>query len=228
MSAKYWSSSFLIVSVCLALVLAFNCNGRKPTQPEGVVHNVYRTVKIGHQWWMAENLKEIYYRNGDIIPNVRDHQEWSSLTTGACCSYNNDDANIPVYGRLYNWFAIKDSRGLAPSGWHIPSDAEWQILADYLGGDDMAGGKMKEAGTLHWNITDSGATNESGFSALPGGYRLIYGGAFIGLGYDAAFYSSTEFESNYAWFRALLSTDSHIKRLRNLEQSGLSVRCVRD
>jgi len=136
--------------------------------------NVYETVTIGTQVWMAENLKVTHYRNGNTILHIIDWFSWFTLT-GAYCEYDNDVNNVAVYGRLYNWYAVNDSRYIAPVGWHVPSDAEWLTLVDYLGGDTVADGKMKEIGTTHWVSPNTGATNESGFSALPGGYR-DYGG----------------------------------------------------
>lgn len=137
--------------------------------------NIYQTIKIGTQWWMAENLKVTHYRNGDSIPNVTDETAWSNLTTGAYGNYNNDDDISNTYANLYNWYAVNDSRNIAPIGWHIPTDAEWQTLVDYLGGESVAGSKMKETGTEHWRSPNVGTTNESGFSALPGDYRGISG-----------------------------------------------------
>jgi uncharacterized protein (TIGR02145 family) len=141
--------------------------------------NVYKTVKIGNQWWMAENLKVTHYRNGDEIPNRADDDEWNK-GIGAYCNYNNDVTNFEIYGGIYNWFAVDDSRKLAPEGWHVPTDDEWQVLVDYLGGDTLAGGKMKSTGTIEggdglWRGSNEGTTNESGFSALPGGYRYNHG-----------------------------------------------------
>ena len=126
--------------------------------------NTYRTIKIGNQWWMAENLRTTRYRNGDPIPTVTDNFTWGHLLTGACCSYDNDSSMVFTYGRLYNWHAVSDGRGLAPLGWHVPSDADWGTLVEYLGGSAVAGGKMKEAGTAHWLSPNTGATNESAFS----------------------------------------------------------------
>ncbi len=184
--------------------------------------NVYQTVTIGEQVWMAENLKATHYRNGDPIPNVADFSEWVWLTTGAYCEY----ISVATYGRLYNWYAVDDSRGLAPEGWHVPTDAEWQTLVDYLGGGSVAGGKMKETGTTHWNSPNTGATNESGFSALPGGFRG--GGIFTGIGDNALFWSSSEANSSDAWYRYLNSFSSEIDRNDTGKPSGFSVRCVKD
>ena len=164
--------------------------------------NTYTTVKIGDQWWMAENLKVTHYRNGEEIPNITDNTEWANLTSGAYCDYDNNPNNVATYGRLYNWYSIEDSRDLAPDGWHVPSRDEWQTMIEYLGGDGIAGGKLKESGTEHWLSPNEGATNESGFSALPSGMR----------GDNAHFYSINEFAflldnikifESFFWFKGL-------------------------
>jgi uncharacterized protein (TIGR02145 family) len=192
--------------------------------------NVYKTIKIGNQWWMAENLKVTHYRNGDPIPNVADNSTWEGLSTGAYCNYNNDEGNVATYGRLYNWFAVVDSRNIAPAGWHVPTDAEWQTLVDYLGGSAIAGGKMKETSTTHWNSPNTGATNESGFTALPGGYCYYFDGTFFGMGYFAFFWSSTETEtySGYVLAHYLSYGGTRIVRDSYHERKGFSVRCVGD
>jgi uncharacterized protein (TIGR02145 family) len=188
--------------------------------------NVYHTVTIGSQVWMAENLKVTHYRNGDPIPHVTDHGAWSNLSTGAYSNYNNDVSNVATYGRLYNWYAVSDSRSIAPAGWHVPSDAEWQTLAGYLGGYHVAGGKLKEASTTHWASPNTGATNESGFSALPGGYRSSNG--FYDVGNVAYFWTTTEHDNNSSWLRNLHYFSSRLNRNSLNEQLGFSVRCVRD
>jgi uncharacterized protein (TIGR02145 family) len=191
--------------------------------------NTYQTVKIGDQWWMAENLKVTHYRNGDVIPNIIDDSEWSSLSTGANCDYANNSDNVATYGRLYNWYAVTDSRNIARAGWHMPSDAEWQTLIDYLGGDFIAGGKMKETGTTHWKSPNTGATNESGFTALPGGYRP-YGGGYYPMSSYAGFWSFTEISSNLAWGRLLSYDNSEARRNNGYcdKRFGYSVRLVKD
>jgi uncharacterized protein (TIGR02145 family) len=189
--------------------------------------NVYQTVTIGTQVWMAENLKVTHYRNGEAIPNVTDNTTWYNLTTGAYCEYNNDLNNVATYGRLYNWHAVGDSRNIAPTGWHVPTDAEWQTLVDYLGGSSVAGGKMKEAGTTHWLSPNTGATNESGFSGLPGGGRSS-NGPYDYVGYYACFWSSTEGSSSGAWCRYLYCGNSVVTRLNDDKHLGFSVRCVKD
>jgi len=200
--------------------------------------NIYQTVQIGDQCWMAENLKVTHYRNGNSIPSVTDYSAWSSLTTGAYCNYGNDISNVAVYGRLYNWHAVNDSRGLAPQGWHIPSDTEWKQLEMYLGMsqadvDDYGwrgtnqGGQLKETGTSHWLAPNTGATNISGFTALPAGDRLDTG-AFYYIQQYTGFWSTSLAGSNWAWNRGLAYNVSSIDRTGYLKTFGYSVRCVKD
>jgi uncharacterized protein (TIGR02145 family) len=193
--------------------------------------NTYATIKIGNQWWMAENLKVTHYRNGDSIPNITDGAAWAGLATGAYCEYNNDPNNVATYGRLYNWYAVNDSRNIAPTGWRVPTDAQWQFLIDRLGGDDVAGGKMKETGTVHWDSPNTGATNESGFSALPGGSRWINlsSGVYISMGTLTGFWSSTEENSSNAWCRALYYNKIEVVHSNlTIKLYGFSIRCVKD
>jgi uncharacterized protein (TIGR02145 family) len=189
--------------------------------------NIYRTVKIGNQWWMAENLKVTHYRNGDAIPNVTDATAWSNLSSGAYGDYDNNTTNVSAYGRLYNWYAVSDSRNIAPIGWHVPRDEEWQTLADYLGGYSVAGGKMKESGTSHWSSPNTDATNESGFSGLPGGCRYS-SGTFGSLGYYAFFWSASEYHTDLAWYRTLYCDFLGLSLYYYDQRYGFSVRLVRD
>jgi uncharacterized protein (TIGR02145 family) len=190
--------------------------------------NVYRTLKIGTQTWMVENLKVRHYRNGDPVPNVSDTAAWGSLTTGAFSWYDNDSSNHGTYGILYNWFAATDSRNIAPEGWHVPTDVEWTILVNYLGGAAAAGGKMKETGTGHWNAPNTGATNESGFNALPAGYRYADNGSFRQLGRDADWWTATQVDAAYAWFRNIYYDAASTGRYYYNKQNGFSIRCVMD
>jgi uncharacterized protein (TIGR02145 family) len=176
---------------------------------------------------MKKNLDVDHYSNGEPIPEVKDPTEWSNLKTGAWCYYNNDPANGAIYGKLYNRYAVNDPRGLAPKGWHIPSEAEWTELENYLGGKDVAGGKLKETGTAHWQNPNTGATNESGFSALPGGWRN-YNGAFGSVGYYGLWWSSTESDATDAWYRGMGCSYAAIGRGDDGKGSGFSVRCLRD
>ena len=154
--------------------------------------------KIGDQIWATKNLDVATYRNGDAIPQVQDIAAWANLNTGAWCYYE----NTTTYGKLYNWYAVNDPRGLAPIGFHIPSEAEWTRLIEYLGGDYIAGGKMKESGTSHWISPNTDATNSSGFTGLPGGYRNN-NGTFGGIGAYGYWWSSSEIDTYYAWYRKL-------------------------
>ena len=190
--------------------------------------NVYKTVKIGNQVWMAENLKVTRYRNGDPIPYVTDNSQWANLSSGAYCNYDNNTSYAAKYGRLYNWSAVKDRRGLAPAGWRVPTDADWQKLIDYLGGESVAGDKLKEAGITYWKSPNTTANNASGFTALPGGYRHYGNGTFDLIGLSAYWWSSTEYSSASPWYRLLSYSPSAVFRLYSRTQYGFSVRCVRD
>jgi uncharacterized protein (TIGR02145 family) len=184
--------------------------------------NVYKTVTIGTQSWMAENLRTTRYNDGTTIPNVLDNDEWKALTSGAYCNYNNTTRTdtIATYGRLYNWYAVNTGK-LAPTGWHVATDVEWTQLTDYL---SIFEGKLRETGTSHWASPNTGATNETGFTALPGGSR--FNGTFTSIGYYGYWWSATESITNYAWYRGI--TDTDIYRDDNVKELGFSVRCVRD
>ncbi|MFH1120215.1 MAG: FISUMP domain-containing protein [Bacteroidota bacterium] len=188
--------------------------------------NEYSTVVIGKQKWMSENLRVTHYRNGDVIPNVTGSSQWSVLSNGAYCWYNNDELTYKsTYGALYNWYAVADNRNLCPAGWHIPSNAEWTDLTNYLGGEDIAGGKMKEAGLLHWQSPNTGATNESGYNGIPGGIRSFFG-SFMDLGSSGFFWSSTGV-GYQALYRNLQHNDSDIGWGETPVWDGYSVRCLR-
>jgi uncharacterized protein (TIGR02145 family) len=200
--------------------------------------NIYKTVKIGDQWWMAENLKVTRYRNGDSIPNVTGNSGWVHLSTGAYCEYDNDPSNVSIYGRLYNWYAVDDSRNIAPEGWHMPGDAELKQLEIYLGMSQIQadtidwrgtdeGGKLKAAGTMHWIRSNTGATNKSGFTALPAGYRNIWA-SFRSINSKTAYWSSSEGDSAYTWARYLYYCSSQVFRGEYDRRFGFSIRCIRD
>jgi uncharacterized protein (TIGR02145 family) len=185
------------------------------------------SITIGTQKWMTVNLDIETYRNGDIIPQVTDPAIWVALKTGAWCYYNNDVANGAKYGKLYNWYAVNDSRGLAPQGWHIPSEVEWVTLNTFLGGDSVAGGKLKEVGTLNWRSPNTKATNETGFLALPGGWRID--GKFDWVGGMGVWWSTTSHpNSSNAWMRALRYDDVTLSRGNGSKYDGNSVRCLKD
>jgi len=216
------------------LSLFAGCGDDKTTSPQDkgptvtdIDGNEYEIITIGTQEWMAENLKVTHYRNGDEIPNVTENAAWTVLTSGAWCSPQNDALLIGTYGRLYNWHAVNDARGLAPDGWHVPSDAEWQTLMDYLGGISVAGGKLKEAGLEHWAAPNGGATNETDFSGLPAGQRNWNGGYFSFL-IQAYFWSSTQDDDTEAWYWCLYYDHASAARDDYLKLDGFSIRCVKD
>jgi len=189
--------------------------------------NYAQTVTIGNQVWTTENLNVDKFRNGDPIPEAKTVDEWKAYNqTGnaAWCYYDNDPKNGEKYGKLYNWYAVNDPRGLAPKGWHIPSDQEWTVLTDYLGGEEQAGAKMKSK--EGWNNNGNG-TNKSGFSGLPGGYRN-FNGTFYGVGSYGNWWSSTEDSTGNAWDRSLDCNDGVVYRSIPNKGSGFSVRCLRD
>lgn len=181
-------------------------------------------VTIGSQIWTSCNLNVSTYRNGDPIPEVTDQTAWAALTTGAWCWYSNDSANGPVYGKLYNWYAVVDPRGLAPIGYHVPTDTEWTTLITFLGGTSVAGGKMKEVGTAHWNSPNTAAVNTSLFTALPGGAR---GSSYNGIGNFGNWWSSTENGGN-AWNYLVSYNTGSSYRFSNSKFGGLSVRLIKD
>jgi len=187
-------------------------------------------VTIGTQTWALRNLSVTTYRNGDTIPQVTDNTQWENLTTGAWCYYYNDPSTEATYGRLYNWYAINDSRGIGPVGYHVPSDSEWTVLTNYLGGESIAGGKMKETGTTHWLSPNTSATNISGFTALPAGYRYLFGDQFGFIGQQAIFWSSTEDTNNPGDFfiRDLEYNLNSVSRFSVSKENGHSIRLIKD
>lgn len=215
------------ISFTTKKIVEFNPNITYGTMTD-IEGHVYKTVTIGNQIWMAENLKVTKYNDGVSIPNVTDSTAWSELTTGAYCNYHNSTHNdtIEPFGRLFNWYAVESGK-LCPIGWHVPSDAEWTELTDYLGGANEAGGKLKEIGATHWNSPNIGATNESGFTAIPVGYRAD-NGTFAHIGFYALWWSSTEYDEDKSWDRDMSNTSSNIVRYRFNKGTGLSVRCVKD
>ena len=202
--------------------------GPNITDSEG---NTYKTIYIGTQQWMGENLKTSKYSDGTTIPNITDNNQWENLSTGAWCYYDNNSVNNAKYGKLYNWYAVSKStngnKNVCPTGWHVPTDAEWTVLTDYLGGEIVAGGKMKEVGSTSWYSPNSDATNTSLFTGLPGGSRNLNGDySYIG-GYGN-WWSSTEYGTDDALDRFLYSYHGTAGRNNDNEKNGFSVRCLRD
>jgi uncharacterized protein (TIGR02145 family) len=185
------------------------------------------TIQIGTQKWMRKNLDVAFYRNGDSIPQVTDPTAWAGLTTGAWCYPNNDSILGYKYGKLYNWYAVNDPRGLAPQGWHIPNNDEWITLQNTLGDFSVAGGKMKEPGTDNWTSPNTGADNSSGFAALPGGGRNT-NGAFLNVGLNGIWWSSTPANTDIALYRFVAYNNATFNGWFDQKQAGLFVRCLRD
>lgn len=219
------SFAILILQSCSSGSTDNNSNNSYVTDIDG---NIYSTIIICNKKWTQTNLNVSHYRNGDVIPQVTNPIQWANLTTGAWCYYNNDSSNGAVYGKLYNWYAVNDSRGLAPDGWHIPTDSEWISLTSCIGGVGF-GGKLKETGNAHWISPNTEATNSSGFTALPAGQRSFYDGTFSFLQSGTAWWSSTEAgNSSITWTRGLVNFWGTVSRNDMYKGFGISVRCVKN
>ena len=193
--------------------------------------NPYKTVIIGNQVWMAENLKATKYSNGTAIPNVTDYATWAGLTSGAYCYFLNNASLGSIYGGLYNFYAVIDSRGLCPTGWHVPSDSEWSTMRDYLGGEIVAGGKLKETGTVHWASTNSGVDNSTEFTALGGSWRGNDGLFYYYLGHAGWWWTSTAYDATYAWLYFISNSGTGLGRTVDpyfKKEGGCSVRCIKN
>jgi uncharacterized protein (TIGR02145 family) len=189
----------------------------------------YPTVSIGTQTWMTENLKTMKYRNGDLIGTTSPYDKEISgeIAPTYQWAYAGNESNVATYGRLYTWYAVTDSRNVCPTGWHVPNDYDWTTLTTYLGGVNIAGGKLKETGTTHWTTPNAGATNETGFTALPGGLRS-YNGAYTFVGSNGFWWSSTEYLSTNALDRDMDYRFAGFFWNYNLKPYGFSVRCLKD
>lgn len=243
MKIKSVVHSFVIVVVFV--ILAISCKKDNDTNnptPDGTVTdiegNVYHTVIIGTQTWMVENLKTTKYRNGDAIPNITNGSAWSNLTTGAQCNYNNDSAIGNKYGKLYNWYALNDSRNIAPNGWHVASDAEWTTLENYVAANLGTSGSVAKAlaSKTDWASSTNGSAigndltknNTSGFTALPGGVR-DYDGEFYRVSVDGFWWSPNESNVGDDWGRVMFSSTSTVYKNRDgIRECGFSVRCIKD
>ncbi len=219
---NYYSILAFIFSV---IIIASCTNSNTPVLLSGTVTdvegNVYPTVTIGTQTWMAENLKTTKYRDSTLIPDITNNSEWYTLVTGAYC--NGD--NPRTYGKLYNWYAVSTGK-LAPAGWHVATDADWTTLSTYLGGEGVAAGKLKESGTVHWLTPNIGSTNDSLFSALPGGNR---DSTYHSVNTSGYWWSATEYNSAQAWFRIMNHESTGLGRFpTGNKEFGFSVRCVKN
>jgi len=205
---------FTVITVC----------GQTVSDVDG---NTYKTVKIGNQVWIAENLKTTKYNDGTPIPLVTDLDSWKALTTPAYCWFDNKKEDFAaIYGALYNWRAVNTGK-LCPTGWHVPSNPEWVTLTKGLGGRNVAGGKLKEAGNVHWKSPNIGADNETGFTALPGGRRNS-GGVFSGNGEMGYWWSATEINVNHAAYRGMGYLEMSVDIYNYIKICGFSVRCLKD
>ena len=206
----------------------FTCGTSTVTDSDG---NVYNTVLIDDQCWMQENLKTTKYRNGSDILNVVNNSAWVNLTSGAYCWYSNDIVYKNSYGALYNWYAINPATNggndLCPAGWRVATDEDYIILVNFLGGNVPTGGKMKETGFVYWNPPNTGATNESGFSARAGGSR-IYNGNFDSRGTYCWLWTATEQQGNFAYLRNMFHNATNIGRGNINKNNGQSVRCLKE
>jgi uncharacterized protein (TIGR02145 family) len=227
----------VVAKIPTVVTPAFTCTTSTITDVDG---NEYNTVSIGTQCWMASNLRVTKYNNGTSIPldnsggstGDGSTETWTASTSGAITVYAHNNSNLTIYGYLYNWYAATDTRKICPSGWGIPTDPEWTTLTTFLEGLTVAGGKMKSDGTSYWLSPNTGATNESGFSALPGGWRRSSDGRFVDISLHAFFWSATEFNTSYAWDRLLVNYSDDVYRsyagYGRGKSSGASVRCLKD
>lgn len=232
-----------LIAVMTMIILTACKKDTGPAKISDIDGNEYNTITIGTQVWLKENLKVIHFNNGDEIPNVTSSNEWQALSTGAYCENENDPANGAKYGRLYNWFAVVDSRKLCPDGWHVPSIEDWEVLRSYLDdnsfgyegdGNDIAKSLASASGWMTYNGegtpgNDQSKNNKSGFTALPGGYRN-YNGAF-GIVEHSSYLSSTSVSStNSTWSQYVLIRydDAYLKFSEYHKRCGFSVRCLKN
>jgi uncharacterized protein (TIGR02145 family) len=222
---------FCTIIMAFSFLLITSCKKDNPALPSAqknyitdIDANEYNTVFIGSQTWLAENLKVTKFNDGTAIPLVEDSLAWSVLKSAGYCTSTQQSLN--TYGAMYNWYAVTSGK-LCPQGWHVPSDDEWTELTTFLGGENIAGGKLKEFGPIHWLSPNTDATNETGFNALPGAGRY-FDGTFWGIGQFGNWWSSTEKSTGIAWLRNLHSSDGGLYRDNWPEGSGFSVRCIKN
>jgi uncharacterized protein (TIGR02145 family) len=226
--SRIWVAVLTVIGV--VLVIHSSCKKADDNTSNNVSDkdgNVYKTVTIGNQVWLAENLKTTKYQNGDLIGTTT--TSTSDISGENTPKYQwpsgGNESSVGIYGRLYTWYAVADSRNICPTGWHVPNNIEFSTLMSNLGGDDIAGGKLKETGTTHWASPNTEATNESGFTALPGGYRG-YEGSYYFVGYTGYWWTATEADANNAWYRGLYYNGIYDHNLSNAKKAGFAVRCL--
>lgn len=222
----YRQTSITIFGLLVAVVFMTTGCGRQPEKVVDYDVKSYPVVQIGPMSWMGTNLDVAHYRNGDLIPEVKNPEGWATLTTGAWCYNDNRQENGKTYGKLYNWYAVTDQRGLAPEGWHVATDSEWTALAELLGGVDKAGGALKA--NRYWKDSRSLSTKESGFDALPAGAKRDTDGKFLLPGEYSRLWSATEISAEAAWCRSLGYFDAALRKGKASKKTGFSVRCVKN
>jgi uncharacterized protein (TIGR02145 family) len=226
-----WIYPFILFGI--AIILNISCEKDDNDPPSDFVTdidgNVYSIITIGTQTWMKENLKTTRYLNGDSIkttsPAILNISKESSPKYQ--WASGGDESNVATFGRLYTWYVVTDSRKICPRGWHIPSDEEWTVLTDFLGGEAIAGSKLKETGTIHWSSLNEDATNESGFTALPGGYRDNYT-SFLKFGNNGYWWSSEVYGESFSWVRGVSYNSTKVSRTFNFGMAAYSIRCIKD
>jgi len=228
-----WGSLLLINGILLlGIINSINSQDRSlvslgPQTVRDIDGNVYHTITIGKQVWMLENLKTTRYNDSTSIPLTREDKDWNKLSIPGFCWYNNDPAFKSEYGALYNYYSVNTGK-LAPKGWHVANEADWKVLIDFLGGESVAGGKMKEKGTVHWKILYNVANDSSHFSALPGGCRLPTG-KFILLGREGYWWIVwLDDKNNFAESCTMVSYNTAARKFNENKSYGMSVRCVKD
>lgn len=233
MKNNFIGSLFTFLAIWVWILVPVSCNKTQDQKiiPSGSIAdidgNIYKTVQIGDQEWMAENLKVSHFRNGDAIEYFSGSSDWTKCKNGACCNYNNHPGNDITFGKLYNGLAVTDSRNIAPEGWHIPSDEEWVKMIDFIGGYSVAGGKLKAVDNISWIDPNVGATDEFGFKALPGGYCTFFS-SFYEEYYSGLWWSSTFSKDSYLYGFMVNSNSERILKGSWYNKYGLSVRCVKD
>jgi len=222
-------SAYTIIIGAL-IILAISCRKEEVKPPDKITDiegNTYKTVRIGNQVWMAENLKTTRYNDETDIPLITDTTIWGNLTTPGYCWYKNDEATYKeTYGALYNGFSVSTGK-LCPTGWHIPTNEEWQQLREFLGDTLTGGGKLKEAGTSHWLTPNKGADNSSGFTGLAAGIRY-FEGTFASVLFYTCIWSATDIGTNEAWYLSLYFGDAIANMSHRSKKHGFSVRCLKD
>jgi uncharacterized protein (TIGR02145 family) len=221
-------SIFKIIVISYLFLLTGCSKDDKPPDPVSDIEgNTYRTIKIGSQIWMGENLKTTKFNDGTEIGLTEDVVKWGTLTSAGYCWYNNDMASFrDLYGALYNGYAVSNGN-LCPAGWHIPEKQEWQVLTGFLGDSAKAGGKLKEAGTTHWLSPNKGADNSTGFTALAAGIRYLEG-TFASSSSYTSFWSVTELSPDDEWFTSLYFGDAALTMDHKNKKYGFSIRCIKD